>query len=109
MVSKLLNKKMKKIVLLSAVFFCYLNFGYSQSGELDPSFGNKGIAKSDMGEPYNNGSSARQVLITPDGSMYIILDATFISKRFSNGSIDSSYGVDGYSRSVPLTDAYAAL
>ena len=97
---------MKKIVLLSSIFFCYLNFSYSQ---LDPSFGNKGIVKTDMGSHFDNGSAARQVLIKPNGSMYVILDATFICKRFPDGSIDSSYGLDGYSRSVPLTDAYAAL
>jgi len=97
---------MKKIVLLSSIFFCYLNFSYSQ---LDPSFGNKGIVKTDMGSHFDNGSAARQVLLTPNGSLYVILDATFISKRFPDGSIDSSYGLDGYSRSAPLTDAYAAL
>ena len=63
-----------------------------------------------MGSPFDNNSAGRQVLIQPGGSIYIIFNyPTFISKRFPDGSIDSSYGFDGYSRSVSFNDAYAAL
>ena len=55
-------------------------------------------------------SGGRQVLIGPGGSIYIIFNyPTFISRRFPNGSVDSSYGFNGYSISVSFNDAYAAL
>ena len=63
-----------------------------------------------MGLPFDNNSAGRQVLIQPGGSIYIIFNyPTFISKRFPNGSIDSSYGFNGYSHVMPFNDAYAAL
>ena len=100
---------MPKFFLLSSLILCStLCFG--QSGELDPSFGNQGIVKTDMGSPFDNNSAGRQVLVQPDGNIYILFNyPTFISKRFPDGSIDSSYGVDGYSRPVSFNDAYAAL
>ncbi|MEO5892884.1 MAG: T9SS type A sorting domain-containing protein [Ferruginibacter sp.] len=99
---------MKKI-LLSSALLCFLHFSYAQSGLLDPSFGAGGVVKSDLGAPFKINSSARQVLINPAGGFYVILDATFISKRLSNGLIDSSYGFAGYSRSVAIDNASAAL
>ncbi|MEP7143351.1 MAG: T9SS type A sorting domain-containing protein [Ferruginibacter sp.] len=99
---------MKK-TLLSFLFFCCLTLSYAQSGVPDPSFGNRGIIKTDMGSPFNYNSSARQVLIGPGGSIYIILNGTAISKRLLNGSIDSSYGLNGYSAFLPLSDTYSAL
>lgn len=99
---------MKKNFLLAITLFYSLQFAYSQSGHLDPSFGNKGIVKTNMGSASDYQSSAKQVLIKSDGSIYILLD-DFISKRLPGGSIDSSYGFDGYSRFVSLDNAYAAL
>jgi len=98
----------KFISLSSLIFWAVLSF--AQSGKLDPSFGNLGISKTDMGLPFDYNSAGRQVLIRPDGSIYIIFNyPTFISKRFPDGSIDSSYGFDGSSKPVPFNDAYAAL
>jgi uncharacterized delta-60 repeat protein len=100
---------MRKFISLSSLFFC-TTFCFAQSGKLDPSFGNHGIAATDMGAPFNNNSVGRQALMQPGGSIYIIFNyPTFISRRFSDGSIDSSYGIDGYSTPVPFNDAYAAL
>ena len=100
---------MGKLILLSLLLFCSA-FCFAQSGTLDPSFGNQGIVTTDMGAPFNNHSAGRQVLMQPGGSIYILFNyPTFISKRFSDGSIDSSFGIDGYSISVPFNDAYAAL
>jgi uncharacterized delta-60 repeat protein len=98
-----------KLILLS-LLFSYATICTAQSGELDPSFGNHGIVKTDMGSPFDNNSVGRQVLTQPGGSIYIIFNnPTFISKRFPNGSIDSGYGLDGYSRPVSFNDASAAL
>ena len=100
---------MRKFISLSSLFF-YSAFCFAQSGKPDPSFGEQGIVKTDMGSPFDNNSAGRQVLIQPGGSLYIIFNfPTFISKRFPDGSIDSSYGFNGYSRSVSFNDAYAAL
>lgn len=100
---------MRKFISLSSLFFC-TTLCFSQSGKLDPSFGIKGIVTTDMGSPFDNGSAGRQVLVQPGGGIYIIFNnPTFISKRTRDGSIDSSYGFNGYSRSVSFDDAYAAL
>ncbi len=64
-----------------------LHFVLLNPAELDPSFGNHGIVKTDMGAPFNNNSIGRQVLVQPGGSIYIIFNyPTFISKRFPDGS-----------------------
>lgn len=34
---------MKKTILLITTFICFLNFSYSQPGQLDPAFGTKGV------------------------------------------------------------------
>jgi uncharacterized delta-60 repeat protein len=100
---------MRKFISLGSLFFC-TTLCFSQSGIPDPSFGIQGIVKTDMGSPFHNNSTGRQVLMRPDGSIYIIFNyPTFISKRFPNGSIDSSYGFNGFSRSVSFNDAYATL
>src|SRR4051812_31887399 len=106
---------MKKI-LPCLLFFFSLISAFAQSGKLDPSFGTNGIVKTDIGSTYrfiNN--TATEVLTQADGSIYIIsnepyLNApSFISKQLPGGSIDSSYGIDGYSSPIPLVDVYAAL
>ncbi|MEO5889403.1 MAG: hypothetical protein ABIQ31_04080 [Ferruginibacter sp.] len=98
-----------KTILLCSVILCSINFTYAQSGMLDPSFGINGVIKGDLGSPLKVNSSARQALLRPDGSMYVLLDATFVTKRLANGSIDSSYGIGGYSRFVAIDNGYAAL
>lgn len=87
-----------------------VSFSIAQSGALDPSFGAHGIVKTDMGALYKYNSYTRQVLVKPDGSIYIICNyPTFISKRLPNGSIDSSYGVSGYSRAISYNEGCAAF
>ena len=89
---------MKKIILTS-IILCCLYCGFAQTASLDVSFGTKGFAKTDMGSSFGiYNSQARQVLTNPDGSggMYVLLNDAFVSKRFSTGAIDSSYGLNGY-------------
>ncbi|MEO5891073.1 MAG: delta-60 repeat domain-containing protein, partial [Ferruginibacter sp.] len=103
---------MKKF-LSGCLFLCALNLCYSQSATLDPAFGTRGIVKTDMGTSYNYNGFARQVLTQPGGAIYILLNGNFpgsvISKRLASGAIDSTYGINGYSGSVPVTEAFAAL
>lgn len=101
---------MKKLILLTALFYFACKSANAQPGRPDPSFGNNGIVKADLGADFNYSTEARQVLIGPDKGMYIILDGpTFIYKRHPDGSADSSYGLNGFSSSVPLTYNHAAI
>ena len=104
---------MKKIILPSAIIFCCLQVTYAQhAGDLDPSFGNNGLVTADLGKYFTYGQydPATQVLLQPDGSMYFLHGV--ITKRRSNGSIDSSFGayaISQYRRSSsvskPTSDA----
>lgn len=104
---------MKKILLCASLLLC-LKYGRTQSGLPDPSFGKNGIVTTDMGTQFKYANSARQVLVTPDGSIYINLNGSFtgtsISKRFANGAIDSSFGINGYSKAIAsLSEAFFAF
>lgn len=99
-----------KTFLLVIISFSFINISISQSGQLDPAFGNKGITTTNMGATSNNYSSyARQVLTNDKGSLFLLLNASFICKRLPNGTIDSTFGFNGYSKSVPITNGFAAL
>src|SRR4051812_232699 len=96
---------MKKTIALSVSFFCSLSFGYSQQGLLDPSFGNNGIVQTDFGSFIKTGSSAQQVLTQPDGTIYVVIVAggAKITRLLANGTIDKSYGINGYSAPFSIT------
>jgi len=107
---------MKRIILLCVIFLFCLKTN-AQSGELDLSFGVKGIVKTDFGfiYDYDYNTTGRQILLQPDGSMYILIEAgtpsnhqSYIGKRLSDGSLDVSYGNNGYSNPVYIADAVAA-
>jgi hypothetical protein len=94
---------MKKLILLLAISCCFKT-SYTQPGTLDPTFGAKGIVSTDFGSSTNiYGAGGRQVLTQPDGTMYLIFatnEQTLITHLLANGSIDSSYGNNGYSQAV---------
>ena len=107
------NQLMKKILLIATLFFCY-NSGHTQSGIPDPSFGKNGVVVTDMGVLFKYTHSARQVLISPEGSIYISLNGSFggttISKRLPDGAVDSNFGINGYSKAIAsLVEAYVAF
>lgn len=104
---------MKKNLLFATLLFCFYA-GHTQSGFPDPSFGKNGIVTTDMGSHFKYTHSARQVLVHPDGSIYINLNGSFggtsISKRLANGAIDSSFGINGYSKAIAsLVEAFFAF
>lgn len=102
---------MRKTILLVTLIFC-LKLTYSQPGQLDPLFGSNGIVKSVFGPKNDEKTTGRQILLKTDGSMFIITETkeqTLIAKRLSNGSPDSSYGVNGFSVSVPIFSGRAAF
>ena len=105
----IINIYMKKIILSLLLLF-NLSLSFAQSGQLDPLFGNNGIVNTSFGATSGDYLTfAKQVLTSPDGNIYLLLNEAFISKRFPNGVIDSAYGFNGFSTTVSLTDAAAAL
>lgn len=103
---------MKKILLLALLFVFSMKFGNAQPGGLDPSFGKKGIVVSDLGKAYNYSLQGEKVLLQPDGSFFAINQAggqTLIAKKHSNGTIDSSYGRNGFSNFAPVSAIDAAM
>src|SRR6185312_7079489 len=117
-------RKMKKRILLCSFFICFLSTGFSQGILLDPTFGTKGIAKTDMGSTFNYDNIGRQVLIAPDGGTYLVSSGkdldygnnitnspypTTIMKLLPDGSPDPFYGNSNLSVSVPIYDSHAAI
>lgn len=93
---------MKYIFLLCTISFLFISKTiFSQAGMLDPDFGEDGIVTRSIG-PYNDEANA--MTIQPDGKIIIAgfsssgTDTDFALARFnSDGTIDYSFGVDGYS------------
>src|SRR5687768_4648581 len=103
---------MKKFIFLSTIIFCCCKICEAQPGELDSLFAANGIATTDLGTSVNYNSYGRQVLLQADGGMYVIFEAedqTLITKRLPNGATDLSYGHGGFSLSVPMINAHAAM
>ena len=99
-----------KLFLHGAILFLFINTVFAQNGQPDLSFGINGIAKTNMGMPYNKyNSAARQVLTNNKGSLFLLLNNSFIVKKLPNGGTDSSYGIDGFSKSIPISNGFAAM
>ncbi len=85
---------MKKIVLLTTVLLCCLQFSYAQhAGDLDPSFGTEGIVRTSIGSRFDVPATGKQVLLQPDGSIYVLIevnDVSFIEKMHSDGLSDDT-------------------
>src|SRR5688500_18526499 len=112
---------MKALILLSAIIFYCFKICHAQPGNLDSSFGTNGSVTADLGNKVHHNSFGIQTLLQPDGSMYVILQRPvsqldpetkiqmLVAKRHSNGIADSSYGVAGFSVSVPMKAARAIM
>ena len=103
---------MKKTFLLIPLFSFCLSLVYAQSGDLDSLFGTNGIVKTDAGKDYDYELIGRKILLQNDTSIYAILQSagqTLIGKKHVNGSIDSSYGQNGFSVSTALVPVSAAF
>lgn len=97
---------MKVIVLFYSLLGC-AGYCAAQSADLDPSFGVQGIVTTDLGHQHNHNVYGSQVLLKADGSLYVICQGspTYITKRFSNGQLDSAYGINGYSSAIAFGNA----
>ncbi len=113
---------MGKLLLLISLFVSAICF--SQPGHLDPTFGNHGIVKSDLGAHFNYNNVGNQVLVQPDGSTYLVFAnryvlqhndlkegpfPTVIEKLLPGGSPDVSYGTNGFSLPVPIYGPHASI
>lgn len=105
---------MKHLLLLTAIFFCGLQISNAQPGELDPSFGDNGIVKTEigLGSPVIYSSSGIQALTQTNGSVYLVFRAgnfTLITKKHMDGSTDVTYGNNGFSVAALITPASAVM
>jgi len=91
---------MKKILLLAATIFCFLNLINAQAGQLDPTFGNNGIVKTDIGkETFYKG---KRTAIQKDGKIVVAgttengFKYDFAIARYNtDGSLDNTFSNDG--------------
>ncbi|MEO5890796.1 MAG: hypothetical protein ABIQ31_11110 [Ferruginibacter sp.] len=100
---------MKKI-LLSSLLLCILQIGFAQYGTPDPSFGDAGIVKTDIGSKLNYPVIGREVFLQPDGSMFFVVESngtTRITKKNADGSTDGTFANSGFSSSVGIYAAHA--
>jgi uncharacterized delta-60 repeat protein len=93
------------LVLLLSIAFAMVQIK-AQTGNLDQSFGQGGIVKTDFipDIPVLN-STVRRVLPASDGSYYFVLDVAgqaVIAHRLEDGSGDLVFGNNGYSAPVQL-------
>ena len=103
---------MKTTFVLISTLFCCLKLVHAQPGQLNSSFGSNGIVKTDAGSKYSYELVGKQVLLQDDGSFYTLLQSggqTFIGKKHTNGTTDSSYGHDGFSNSIALVPVFASF
>ncbi|MEO8961507.1 MAG: hypothetical protein ABI325_06485, partial [Ginsengibacter sp.] len=111
---------MKQLFTLSVLLFSFFQIAFSQQILLDPSFGDNGIVKTDMGSPFNYSNIGKQVLVQSDGSIYMVFEGngpsgfgisypTMIAKILSNGAADLSYGHNGFSVPLPIFSSHAAM
>src|SRR5258706_5119333 len=75
---------MKKIILLTTVFFYCLKVSYAQPGELDSSFGTNGT----VAIPFNTGSYT-PIAIQADGK--IIIGGANLARYNMDGSPDTTF------------------
>src|SRR5664279_5357874 len=102
---------MKKIIL-GLVAFLMSNICWSQSGTLDPSFGNGGFILTQPELLFQKGQAfAKQCFVRADGKIDIVLlgNKTLITRHLSNGQLDVSYAYKGYSQVASMITTCAAL
>ena len=100
---------MKQTLLLALLFICCFQTLYSQTGSLDRSFGKNGIVKTNAGSDFHYYITGYQVLLQSDKAIYALIDKdsySIITKRHPDGSLDSSYGENGYSVPVGVSGSH---
>ncbi|MEO7960590.1 MAG: hypothetical protein ABIR19_03525, partial [Ginsengibacter sp.] len=103
---------MKKLTLFILLGAFIIKAAHSQSILPDPSFGTKGVVKTDF-NLSKLGSMGRQILLQPDGSFFEVVESvdglTVLAKISPDGQRDITYGTQGYSSPLDITQAVAAI
>lgn len=100
----------KLIIGLFTFFFLFQNnIVYSQYGQLNPLFGNNGVTLTDI-----DGSSEKIFgsLTQPDGKIVTVgtnYNISYVARYHQNGSLDSSFGVNGIATFTGNTGCYLQL
>jgi uncharacterized delta-60 repeat protein len=104
---------MKKVIFTLAIGFLFTIEGKSQPGTLNKQFGHNGIVRTKV---EGNGNllfgDTRNAFIQSDGKTLTVVEfgfAVVINRRLTNGTIDSSYGKNGFSVTVEMTNPSAVL
>lgn len=105
---------MKKFILFFSVFFSFATAGHTQPGKLDSSYGIAGLVKTDFGFIYDNNyaTTGRQVLLQNDGKLSVLIESSgqsYLAQRLQDGRPDLSYGNNGFSSSIDISQAVAAM
>jgi uncharacterized delta-60 repeat protein len=105
---------MKNIIFTLSMGLLFITEGKSQPGTLNKSFGHNGIVKTKLGG--SGGSSGvgftRTAFVQSDGKFLTVLNIGVnvqINRRLANGTIDSTYGKNGFSANVEMINPAAAL
>jgi uncharacterized delta-60 repeat protein len=105
---------MKRIIFTLTIGFLFITAGKSQPGTLNKKFGNNGIVKTKLNG--GNGSSSvgytRVTFVQSDRKILTVLSVgivVVINRRLADGTIDSTYGKNGYSTDVEMINPAAAL
>lgn len=101
---------MKNLYLLLVLAISFAS--YSQSGTLDPTFGNDGIVETAISSTAN---SATGVIVQPDGKIIStfyaeepILDMAAVARYNTDGSLDDNFGTNGIvALQIGTNSAYA--
>lgn len=104
---------MKNIFFTLAIALSFITEGKTQPGTLNKNFGHNGIVKAVAAGNFKTAfADTRNVFIQSDGKILTVVEFGFmvaINRRMANGTIDSSYGKNGFSVAVEMIDAAAAL
>ena len=102
---------MKHLLLVFIVAIaCYT--AKSQVGHLDPSFGNNGLVRTIFPSGSNKVTIVRDIFPGPGNTVYMVLSAgeiTHICRHLPNGALDLSYGDNGFSVPIKMTEPGAAM
>jgi uncharacterized delta-60 repeat protein len=84
----------------------------SQVGRLDPSFGKNGLVRTIFPSGSNAVGNVRDLFAGPGGTVYMVLavgEFTCITRHLPDGALDLSYGDNGFSFLVRMSNPRAAM
>ncbi len=87
---------------LNLQFLCFLKLNYGQAGQLDSSFGGKGWVTANFPKINFYYESALQILPQKNGSYIVVIGGLnggphALARFLSDGTLDKSFGNEGYS------------